>query len=196
MLRKLLRKLIKTDANGEPMLCWPCAIGAVAVLATAIVAIILIVRSGGSVEEPEVLDQAFVNEVVQHGQIILTERINAGEDLSAGPCLDNGDTYGGWVIDIAHDPRTPEDDNPDNQCSAYRNGDAERFVELSLSGDIIRIHPPVTTLVPEEQQPGEPVYPPTEPLSTPQEPQSPTAAPEEEPESDGEVAEPETEPED
>ena len=145
MMLKLLGKFKKTAEGGETKFCWPCVIGAGVLLVAAIAATVLIVRSGDSVEEPEVLDQAFVNEVVQHGQIILTEKINAGEDLSAGPCLDNGDRYPGWVIDIAHDPRTPEDDDPDNQCSAWRRGNADRFIELSTSGDVIQIYPPIVT---------------------------------------------------
>jgi hypothetical protein len=100
-----------------------------------------------------------VNEVVQHGQVLLTEKLKAGEDLSTGPCLDDGERYREWAIDIAHNPRTPEDDDPNNQCGSYTRGRAERLVELSLSGDIIRIIPPIETQTPEEQLPGEPPAP-------------------------------------
>jgi hypothetical protein len=64
----------------------------------------------------------------------------SGTDLSSGPCLANplpspGDD---WVVDVAHVPRTPEDDKPANQCSAYRDGEASHFVELDSDGNVIR----------------------------------------------------------
>jgi hypothetical protein len=51
-----------------------------------------------------------------------------GEDLSSGPCL--GTIMANWVADVAHDPRQAVDDRPENQCEAYRSGEAEHFVEL------------------------------------------------------------------
>ena len=60
-------------------------------------------------------------------------------DLSAGPCL--AETIPGlddWVVDIAHDPRQDVDDEPQNQCQRYRDGEAHHFVELSPSGQLIR----------------------------------------------------------
>lgn len=64
----------------------------------------------------------------------------SGTDLGSGPCIANplpspGDD---WVVDIAHDPRTPVDDKPANQCSAYRDGKAGHFVELDSGGNVIR----------------------------------------------------------
>ena len=64
----------------------------------------------------------------------------SGTDLGSGPCIANplpspGDD---WVVDVAHDPRTPEDDKPANQCSAYRDGKASHFVELDSDGNVIR----------------------------------------------------------
>ena len=64
----------------------------------------------------------------------------SGMDLSSGPCIADplpapGDD---WVVDIAHDPRAPEDDKPANQCSAYRDGDAGHFVELDPDGGLTR----------------------------------------------------------
>lgn len=60
------------------------------------------------------------------------------EDLSSGPCL--GEIKPGWVADIAHQPRQPEDDLPQNQCAAYRSGQAKHFVELAPDGSLIRVH--------------------------------------------------------
>jgi hypothetical protein len=60
----------------------------------------------------------------------------AGIDMSPGPCL--GVIKEDWVADVAHDPRQDVDDDPANQCEAYRNGDAHHFVELDPSGKYIR----------------------------------------------------------
>jgi hypothetical protein len=60
----------------------------------------------------------------------------AGVDMSRGPCL--GVIKPGWVADVAHDPRRDVDDEPENQCRAYREGEAEHFVELDPEGRYIR----------------------------------------------------------
>jgi hypothetical protein len=57
-------------------------------------------------------------------------------DMSPGPCL--GVIKPGWVADVAHDPRQDVDDEPENQCAAYREGEADHFVELDPSGNFIR----------------------------------------------------------
>ena len=59
-----------------------------------------------------------------------------GVDMSHGPCL--GVIKEGWVADVAHDPRRPVDDEPANQCEAYRSGEASHFVELDPQGELIR----------------------------------------------------------
>jgi hypothetical protein len=59
-----------------------------------------------------------------------------GVDMSPGPCL--GVIKEGWVADVAHDPRQDVDDEPENQCEAYRSGDADHFVELDPEGEFIR----------------------------------------------------------
>lgn len=60
------------------------------------------------------------------------------QDLSNGPCLSNA-LMPGWVLDIAHNPRSAVDDLPQNQCSAYLEGSARHFVELDLDGNVIRV---------------------------------------------------------
>jgi hypothetical protein len=57
-------------------------------------------------------------------------------DFADGPCL--GVIMEGWVADVAHDPRRPVDDRPENQCEAYRSGEADHFVELDPAGNVIR----------------------------------------------------------
>jgi hypothetical protein len=59
-----------------------------------------------------------------------------GVDMARGPCL--GVIKPDWVADVAHDPREDVDDRPENQCRAYREGDADHFVELDPDGNFIR----------------------------------------------------------
>ena len=53
-----------------------------------------------------------------------------GLDLSKGPCL--GTIKKDWILDIAHLPRQPIDDLPENQCHNFQH-----FVEMSPQGEII-----------------------------------------------------------
>jgi hypothetical protein len=64
------------------------------------------------------------------------EAIDQGVDMSNGPCL--GVIMDNWVADVAHEPREEIDDDPANQCEAYRKGEADHYVELDLNGDVIR----------------------------------------------------------
>ena len=59
--------------------------------------------------------------------------------MSNGPCLSN-ELMPDWVADIAHDPRLPVDNLPENQCSAFRDGKAEHFVELDVNGEVIKVY--------------------------------------------------------
>lgn len=63
----------------------------------------------------------------------------SGQDLSEGPCIaeELGDVPG-WSVDIAHDPRQEVDNQPENQCQAYREGRTDHFVELDPDGNLIR----------------------------------------------------------
>lgn len=63
----------------------------------------------------------------------------SGADLGRGPCIaEQLEGLDDWVVDIAHDPRRPVDDQPANQCSRFRSGEASHFVELDPSGELIR----------------------------------------------------------
>lgn len=71
-----------------------------------------------------------------------------GQDLTNGPCLSNA-LHGNvdypetmWVLDIAHNPRTDADNQPENQCSAFRGRQAHNFVELTPVGELIEIYSP------------------------------------------------------
>jgi hypothetical protein len=62
-----------------------------------------------------------------------------GQDLSSGPCIaDELEDVPGWSVDIAHDPRQEIDNDPANQCQAYRDGRTSHFVELDPEGQLIR----------------------------------------------------------
>jgi len=63
------------------------------------------------------------------------------KNLSNGPCLSDNNpdwTVNDWVCDVAHSPRQPVDDLPENQCSAYRDGQAHHFVEVDTSCNFLR----------------------------------------------------------
>ena len=53
-----------------------------------------------------------------------------GMDFSAGPCISQ-QIIPDWCVDIAHSPRQPVDNLPENQCPTYRNGRVHHFVELA-----------------------------------------------------------------
>ncbi len=57
-----------------------------------------------------------------------------------GPCL--SDAFGfkvkTWACDLAHNPRTAEDNDPKNQCKSYISGEAKYFVELDTNCNILR----------------------------------------------------------
>ncbi len=61
---------------------------------------------------------------------------SSGQDLSNGPCLSN-DIAPGWVCDVAHWPRQPVDNLPENQCPAYGKT-AHAFVEVDTNCKPIR----------------------------------------------------------
>jgi len=99
----------------------------VKVVALAAVLLLAVAACGGAEADPETVrlaKQAF-------------ERAKArGVSMAPGPCL--GVIKPGWVADVAHDPRQDVDDEPENQCAAYREGDADHFVELDPDGNFIR----------------------------------------------------------
>ena len=64
-------------------------------------------------------------------------RQEKGRDFSSGPCLSDA-LLPNWVVDIAHNPRIPIDDLPQNQCPGYREGKFKHFVELDPEGNLIR----------------------------------------------------------
>lgn len=59
-----------------------------------------------------------------------------GVDMTSGPCL--GKIADDWVLDIAHDPRLPIDDEPENQCEDFGEGKVKHFIEMDPEGKLIR----------------------------------------------------------
>jgi len=60
--------------------------------------------------------------------------------LSEMPQLVKYWPYTNWVCDVAHNPRKPEDNLPQNQCKMFLRGWAKNFVEVSPNCTIIRIY--------------------------------------------------------
>lgn len=61
------------------------------------------------------------------------------ESFGTGPCLSN-EIIPDWVCDIAHSPRQAVDNEPANQCSAFREGGAHHFVELDGNCNLIKVY--------------------------------------------------------
>jgi hypothetical protein len=64
------------------------------------------------------------------------DAVARGEKLEAGPCI--AENLPDWVADVAHDPRQDIDDESENQCRRYRDGEASHFVELTPDGELIK----------------------------------------------------------
>lgn len=106
-------------------------ISLVVVVITAIATYTLNSNSQKSVKKSE------LDVVVNQAKYLYRLEKEKGRDFSAGPCLSNA-LMPGWVLDVAHKPRVPSDDLPENQCSAFREGTAAHFVELDTDGNLIR----------------------------------------------------------
>ncbi|OGE32175.1 hypothetical protein A2631_05685 [Candidatus Daviesbacteria bacterium RIFCSPHIGHO2_01_FULL_44_29] len=110
---------------------------AVAVAVVSLTAILTVIFNNKEpVYKPGVY--ADVDRAVNQAKLIYNQAKSLGQDLSSGPCLSNA-LLPGWVVDIAHNPRLPIDDLPENQCSAIREGQANHFVELDPDGKLIKV---------------------------------------------------------
>jgi hypothetical protein len=97
-------------------------------LAIACAVLLLASGCGGGEEADE--------ETIRLAKEAYAEARGSGVDMERGPCL--GVIKPGWVADVAHDQRQSVDDEPENQCEAFRSGEAEHFVELDPEGEYIR----------------------------------------------------------
>jgi hypothetical protein len=67
------------------------------------------------------------------------QALAAGQNLNNGPCLLNPiNELPDWVCDVAHWPREAIDNLAENQCSAFREGIAKHFVEVTPNCEFIR----------------------------------------------------------
>lgn len=78
-------------------------------------------------------------QAVEKAKLLWQKAKDEKQDLSNGPCLSD-EIIPDWVADIAHQPRIPADDLPENQCSSYREGRAHHFVELDEFGNFLRAY--------------------------------------------------------
>jgi hypothetical protein len=88
----------------------------------------------GTVEQGEVVKKDFA---VAQCKVLWQEKFAQGEDFSSGPCLAD-EIITDWSCDVAHSPRQAVDEQSANQCAAYRAGQTHHFVELDLSGQLIK----------------------------------------------------------
>lgn len=77
-------------------------------------------------------------QAIELAQQVYQQAQAQGMSFERGPCL--GVIMPGWVADVAHEPRQPVDNQPENQCAAWRSGQAKHFVELDPRGNVIRVH--------------------------------------------------------
>ena len=102
------------------------------VIAAVVVLGLLVVMSTFSQEE---------NDVVMDCILLCRYVKEAGANLSQGPCLSDGNPewkHTDWVCDVAHSPRQPVDNLPENQCNEFRSGRAHHFVEITPECEFIR----------------------------------------------------------
>lgn len=90
----------------------------------------------GGVYKPGVSYEA--DRAVNQAKKVYQEKTKLEVDMTEGPCLTN-DLLPDWVLDIAHNPRTKEDNLPQNQCQAFLEGRAEHFVEMDTLGNVIHV---------------------------------------------------------
>jgi len=101
-------------------------------LAIVLAAVLLFGCTGGQL----VPDEGAAMSAVQKCQLKCSMMEKKGVDMSRGPCL--GTIEAGWVCDVAHSPRQPVDDLPENQCADFREGRAQHFVEVTPGCQLIR----------------------------------------------------------
>jgi hypothetical protein len=119
------------SAQMRPRLVPPVFIAGVFAVTT--LSLIACGSSGSSVSQSD-RDKA-----VDQAQAAYRQFIGTGQPTGSGPCIaENVPGLPDWVVDIAHNPRLPIDDEPANQCQRYRDGEAHHFVELEPNGALIR----------------------------------------------------------
>jgi hypothetical protein len=85
-------------------------------------------------ESGKLVSDSVANKCVSECKLIKDK----GIDLSNGPCL--GIIATDWVCDVAHNPRQSVDNLPQNKCEDYQNGNANNFVEVDESCNLISVN--------------------------------------------------------
>lgn len=94
----------------------------------------------GCIGEKKQAEKTEKDLAIEFAKEIYKQKKSKGTDFSNGPCIANPiSELPGWVIDISHNPRQEVDDLPENQCSAFRLGQANHFIELNERGEVIKI---------------------------------------------------------
>ena len=75
------------------------------------------------------------DEALKNALNLYLQKRREGVDMTNGPCL--GKIAADWVLDIAHNPRQPVDNQPQNQCAQYKEGTVHHFIELDPEGKFI-----------------------------------------------------------
>jgi hypothetical protein len=102
----------------------------------AFIGCLLIAGCGSSGEDVAQSDR---DRAVDQAQAVYRQSVTSGVALSQGPCIaEQLPGLPDWVVDIAHDPRVPADDDPANQCRRYSSGQAHHVVELDADGTLIK----------------------------------------------------------
>jgi hypothetical protein len=86
---------------------------------------------------PTPIDEPMRDEAIRRAKELFEQKRAEGMDFSNGPCLAE-EIIPDWAVDVAHSPRQPVDNLPENQCQSYREGRTHHFVELDPSGNLIR----------------------------------------------------------
>lgn len=68
--------------------------------------------------------------------VIQKRKMYSDLEWAKGPCL--GKLNDEWVVDIAHKPRLPVDDDPANQCADFASGEVKHFIEMTEDGTVIK----------------------------------------------------------
>jgi hypothetical protein len=101
--------------------------------------ILLIILISGCAAKSD--DTEFLRKAISDSCISICNSVKGTRDLSNGPCLSDNNTkwtIQDWVCDVAHSPRIAAIDNlPENQCQAYRSGQAHHFVEVDPNCNFI-----------------------------------------------------------
>ncbi|HEX5167287.1 MAG TPA: hypothetical protein VFV93_17905 [Thermomicrobiales bacterium] len=111
------------------------AIGKLTRTTVLLLLLILTAAQTGCISDDQDSDNR--DQAINEAQRAYAAKLAEGTDFSSGPCIAE-EVIDDWSVDIAHDPRQAIDDDPANQCTAYRNGTTHHFVELDPEGNLIR----------------------------------------------------------